>query len=190
MIQLIGPGGAGKSTAARLIAERLGCPFHDLDRQFESVHGDIDRFLDRRGYEAYASANIDVYITLDLNSPGVLAMSSGFMTYPDRCHPALPALKRAIESSPAAVVLLPSVDLEVCVTETVRRQRERGLPGRRSDTREAEVIRERFPVYRALGLPHVETMQSPTRVAIAVIESLRRVEAQVDGDRAMSRPAV
>lgn len=174
MIQLIGPGGAGKSTVGRLIAEHLACPFLDLDRLFETTHGDIDRFLQEAGYETYARVNVDTYCAIDLGQTGVLAMSSGFMTYPDHHHPALRTLRCAIASSPSTVVLLPSFDLEICAAEIVRRQQGRGFPRRRSDAREMEVIRERFPIYRALPVVQIETMQSPSAVAVAVVKALRR----------------
>jgi hypothetical protein len=47
----------------------------------------------------------------------------------------------------STVVLLPSLDLEECVTDTMRRERERYIAHHRTDVCEEEVIRERFPVY-------------------------------------------
>jgi len=52
-IHLIGPGGAGKSTVGRVLAERLDVPFHDLDQAFVQRLGDISVYIDRDGYEAY-----------------------------------------------------------------------------------------------------------------------------------------
>ena len=59
MIHLIGPAGAGKSTVAPHVAMLLGAPVFDLDRAFETVHGDIDQFIHARGYAAYAAANVE-----------------------------------------------------------------------------------------------------------------------------------
>lgn len=53
MIQLVGPGGAGKTTIGVALAERLGVRFVDLDREFAARHGDISAYLDTHGYEAY-----------------------------------------------------------------------------------------------------------------------------------------
>ena len=64
MIQLIGPGGAGKSTVGAVLALRLGCPFHDLDREFECRRADIDTFIDVHGYAAYTRENVAVYLDL------------------------------------------------------------------------------------------------------------------------------
>ena len=38
-IYLIGPRGSGKTTVGRLLAERRGCPFIDLDRAIEAATG-------------------------------------------------------------------------------------------------------------------------------------------------------
>ena len=48
MIQLIGPGGAGKTTIGAALADRLGARFVDLDAEFISRHGDISAHLDER----------------------------------------------------------------------------------------------------------------------------------------------
>jgi shikimate kinase len=47
-ITLIGPGGAGKSTVAALIAERLSITFVDLDRRFADRAGDISEYINSR----------------------------------------------------------------------------------------------------------------------------------------------
>ena len=168
MIQLIGPGGAGKSTVGAALALRLGCPFHDLDREFERRRADIDAFIGARGYEAYARENVAVYLELVPHLPGsVLALSSGFMVYPASVHPAYAAVTEAIARSRTTVVLLPSLDRETCVAETVRRQLGRPF-GRRDPAREEVVIRERFDRYKSLAALKVETMHPAQEVAAAI----------------------
>ncbi|HEY7899180.1 MAG TPA: shikimate kinase [Gemmatimonadaceae bacterium] len=120
MIHLIGPGGAGKSTIGRILADLIRCPFHDLDRLFEERQGDIDDFM-------------------------------------------------SIATQPSTFVLLPSLDLEECVTETVRRQRERPLAHHRSDRREEDVIRQRFPVYMDLPARKVSTMGQAVDIAAEIV---------------------
>lgn len=168
MIQLVGPGGAGKSTVGAALALRLGCPFHDLDREFERRRADIDGFIGAHGYAAYARENVAVYLELVPHLRGaVLALSSGFMVYPASVHPAYAEVTAAIAGSPTTVVLLPSLDRETCVAETVRRQLGRPLC-RRDAAREEAVIRERFGRYVALPAPKVETMRPPHEVAAAI----------------------
>jgi len=172
MIRLVGPGGAGKSTVGAALALRLGCPFHDLDREFERRRGDIDAFIRARGYSAYARENVAVYLELCPHVDGsVVALSSGFMVYPECVHPAYGAVTAAIARSRTTVVLLPSLDRERCVAETVRRQLGRPCC-RRDAVREEAVIRDRFDRYVALPAPKVGTMRPPDEVAAAILARL------------------
>ncbi len=158
MIQLVGPGGAGKSTAGALLAQRLGATFLDLDQEFITKFGDISAFLDAHGYDAYAEWNVSLYSELvtEVEPLAVLALSSGFMTYPPDIHPEYARWRHDIASSPSTCVLLPSLDLEGCVAEIVCRQVTR--PFARSAEREGHVIRARFPIYLDIPAKKVVTM--------------------------------
>ena len=172
MIQLIGPGGAGKSTVGAALAARLRCPFRDLDREFEQRHGGIDAFIEAHGYAAYARENVSVYLELAPHLAGsVVALSSGFMVYPPSVHPGYAALTEAIARSRTAVVLLPSLDREACVAETVRRQLGRPV-AHRGAAREEAVIRDRFDRYLALPVIKVETMRPAPAVVASMLETL------------------
>ena len=174
MIWLTGPGGAGKSTAGPLLAQRLGLPFRDLDVEFAARFGDIDEFIAAHGYRAYAHANIEAYeLVVQDGSNGVLALSSGFMTYPLEVHPRYAAMRHEIARSRTTFVLLPSLDLEACVAETVRRQVARALT-RRVPSREESVIRERFATYVSLPAQKVETMRPPPDVAAEITVRLHQ----------------
>jgi len=172
MIQLVGPGGAGKTTVGRALAERVGIAFVDLDEQFAARAGDISAYLTVHGYQAYAAQNVQIYLdTLGaLRDEAVIALSSGFMTYPDAAHPAYQELNRDIVASPLTLVLLPSFDLETCVAETVRRQLRR--PFSRSAEREEQVIRARFGVYRGLAARQFETEGSVDAVVDGLVAHL------------------
>jgi shikimate kinase len=171
-ITLIGPGGAGKSTVGVLVAQRLGIPFVDLDRRFHARNGDISEYIDRFGYDAYARENVETFDSLLQEGRGrfVAALSSGFMTYAGDIHPRYALLRQGIEDSPTTFVLVPSLDRETCVAETVRRQLAR--PFARSAGKEEAVIRERFPIYVALRARKIETMRPLT----AVVDELLGVE--------------
>jgi len=165
MIRLIGPGGAGKSTIGALLAERLDVPFVDLDRHLVGRVGDISEYIGRHGYDAYARENIEEYRSVfrDGIRPGVVALSSGFMTYAHDAHPEYGRIRHDIEECAQTFVLLPSLNLEFCVAETVRRQVAR--PFGRSPEREEAVIRTRFEIYMALPMRKVETMR-PTAASV------------------------
>ena len=158
MIRLIGPGGAGKSTIGALLAGRLDVPFVDLDRHFADRAGDISEYIGRHGYEAYARENVAAYCSLFRGEtrPDVVALSSGFMTYSSDTHPEYARVRREIEECTHTLVLLPSLDRELCVAEIVRRQIAR--PFGRSPKRE-EAVRARFGIYQALPTRQVETMR-------------------------------
>lgn len=176
MIHLVGPGGAGKTTVAPLLAARLGVRWADLDVRFTAAHGCVDAFVTAHGYGAYASANVAAYLDFLAAgdaSVGVVALSSGFMTYAPDVHPRYAALRDAIAVAPTTVVLLPALELEACVAETVRRQVGRGAGRMRADRAEAK-IRERFAYYLALPAPKVTTMHPPTEVAAAIAARLSR----------------
>ena len=172
MIQLVGPGGAGKSTVGEALATHLACPFHDLDREFERQRSDIDVFIGTHGYEAYARENVAVYLELRPNLSGsVVALSSGLMVYPRSVHPAYDVVRTEIAEHFGTVVLLPSLDRETCVIETVRRQLARPF-GNRGAVREEAVIRVRFQQYMEIPAAKVETMRSPGDVVAAILAQL------------------
>ena len=159
MIQLIGPGGAGKSTIGALLAERLDITFLDLDRHLAGRVGDISEYIGRHGYDAYARENVEAYCSMFREGirPEVVALSSGFMTYASDTHPEYGRIRRKLEECAQTFVPLPSLNRELCVAETVRRQVAR--PFGRSRKREEAVIRARFEIYIALPMRKVETMR-------------------------------
>jgi shikimate kinase len=175
MIHLIGPGGAGKTIIGTELAERLDVRFVDLD--VTSRHRDISAYLDEHGYAAYASLNVGLFVELEggADRQGVVALSSGFMTYPDDIHVAYQACRQRVASSPSTFVLLPSLQLEPCVNETVRRQL--GRPFSRSVEHEEQVIRARFPIYVGLPAWKIKTMQAVEAVVAELISALATQQA-------------
>ena len=171
-ITLIGPGGAGKSTVAALLAERLGVAFIDLDRRFAHRAGDISEYINRFGYDAYARENVETYrvVLQERKDRCVAALSSGFMTYRRDIHPEYARLRRDVEQSPTAFVLIPSLNYGLCVAETVRRQLARPFAG--LQTKEEAVIRERFRVYVDPPNRKIETMQPLPVIVDEIVQSI------------------
>lgn len=172
MIHIVGPGGAGKTTTGALLAERLGVAFVDLDERFLTTIADIGSYIEEHGYLAYASRNVELYLQLAASVTGddVVALSSGFMTYPRDAHSMYAAVRERVAASRTTLVLLPALNFECCVAEIVRRQRPR--PFARSAAREEAVIRERFWWYAGLPAKKVETMRSPTDVVDEIVVAL------------------
>jgi hypothetical protein len=67
-------------------------------------------------------------------------------------------------------VLLPSLDLEACVDEIVRRQVARSIG--RTPEREEAVIRERHAIYMAIPATKIETMRPVTEIVEQMIAQL------------------
>ena len=168
-IRLVGPGGAGKSTIGALLAERLKIAFLDLDRHLAGRVGDLSEYIDRHGYDRYARENVEAYCSLIGGEmrQSVAALSSGFMTYAGNIHPEYARVRREIEQHPNTFVLLPSLDRDVCVAETVRRQIAR--PFGRSAAREEAVIRKRYEIYMAVPARKIETMRPVAAVVDEIV---------------------
>jgi shikimate kinase len=178
MIRLVGPGGAGKSTTGALLAGKLGVPFVDLDQEFTRIAGNISDFIAARGYDAYAARNVDVYANLlAADRQRVLALSSGFMTYREDTHPDYAAHRRNIATDSMSFVLLPSLELEECVSETVRRQV--GRPFGRSVEREEQVIRARFAVHLGLQAQKVVTMRPVAEIVDELLVAIAAHEGRL-----------
>ncbi len=171
-IRLVGPGGAGKSTIGALLAERLDVTFLDVDRYFTGRLGDISDYIDRHGYAAYARESVETYCSLLRGEirPGVVALPSGFMTYASGTHPEYARVRRDLEHFPNTFVLLPSLDRDVCVEETVRRQIARRFG--RSSVKEEAVIRARFEIYMAVPIRKIETMRPATAAVDEIVAAL------------------
>jgi len=171
-VRLVGPGGAGKSTIGALLAERLELPFFDLDRIFARQVGDISEHIDRHGYDSYARENIETYRSIFRGGtrPGVVALSSGFMTYARDVHPDYSRILRELEHHSGTFVLLPSFDRNACIAETVRRQIAR--PFGRSSAEEKAVIRARFDIYMALPMRKIETMRPVAAAVDEIVDAL------------------
>jgi shikimate kinase len=169
VVYILGPGGAGKSTAGGLLAQHLGWRFVDLDHVFMAAHGNISAFLAWHGYRRYAACNVQALAAAvrDFATPSVCVLSSGFMTYAEDVDPRYPALRHAIETHPLAALLLPSFDIDECARIIVERQLQRlYLPGDRDS--EEQRIRSRFPVFMALRCQRFLSHAPPEAVAAAL----------------------
>ena len=171
-VRLVGPGGAGKSTIGALLADRLGLAFLDLDRHLAGRIGDIGEYIERHGYHVYARENVETYCSMQRGYMhlGVIAFSSGFMTYPRDIHPEYSRVCQHIAGHPNTFVLLPSLNRDACMAETVRRQIAR--PFGRSAAKEEAVIRTRFEIYMAVPARKIESMRPPAEVVDEIVAAL------------------
>jgi shikimate kinase/3-dehydroquinate synthase len=70
--------GAGKSTLGAEVAERLGRPFHDVDREVEQAHGDIWTLFEEQGESAFRELEARfVREACGRREPAVIAVGGG-----------------------------------------------------------------------------------------------------------------
>jgi shikimate kinase len=94
------------------------------------------------------------------------------MTYACDIHPSYTRLRRDVEQSLTTFVLIPSLSLEVCIAETVRRQLAR--PFARSRAQEEAVIRKRHPVYVGMSTRKIETLRPLPTVVDEIVMALQQ----------------
>ena len=91
-IALIGLSGSGKSTVGPLLAQRLGLPHHDVDRDLERQHGcTIREIFAAHGEPHFRALERDLTLGL-LEGPGVLSLGGG--------APMTPEVARALAGHP------------------------------------------------------------------------------------------
>lgn len=168
LIYFIGPGGAGKTTIANLISKKFKFICCDLDYYFMQTEGDISQYIHMNGYRKYALRNIQLFKELqaqfDINKITIIVCSSGFMTYPENLDQNYHELKGEIENHIFTFLVLPSLDLEMCVQTILSRQMNRTYLNPVIESEELK-IRARFKIYTGFKCRAVLTDRSPDIVA-------------------------
>jgi len=168
-IALIGMMGAGKSTVARALGERLGVSVADLDGMIEAVEGGSVAELFERAGEAWFRRR-ESELLAEALAAGVRVVACGGGIVLDAAH-------RALLRERCRVVWL-----EVDPAEAVKRMRAGGSePGRTRplladgdpEERLARLQRERTPLYAEAASVRVTTDgRTPAQVAEAVLVAL------------------
>jgi len=176
-VALIGLRGAGKSTLGRIVADQLGWPFVELNREIESHHGlAISEIFALYGQEGYRSLEREAVQAL-VNRPG----------------PMMLATAGGVVADPVTFDLVCSsfftVWLKARPEEHMRRVRAQGDLRPMRDDRSAMdelrgILRSREPLY-ARAQATVDTSGLPAKEAAARL--LRAVEAH--GARRRGEPA-
>lgn len=80
-VVLVGLPGAGKTTVGRLVAERLGAPFIDVDRVIETRAGkSVGEIFAEEGEAAFRALEVEVGAELLSGAPAVISPGGGFFT--------------------------------------------------------------------------------------------------------------
>jgi len=163
VVVLIGPPGAGKSTVAAVLAERLGVPVRDTDADVEATAGKPigDIFVDD-GEPAFRELERAAVLVALAEHAGVLALGGGAVLNP------------LMEQALAGV---PVVFLDVQITDAARRvglNRDRPLLVGNPRAQWIKLMESRRPVYERAATVTVATDGiTPEEVADQVIEALR-----------------
>ena len=173
---LLGPGGVGKSTLGRHLAQELQSRLIDLDLEFCDRIGIIGPYIAAYGYDRYRAENLALAETLlsIVTEPTIFVTSSGFLAGVAGSNDQTRAMQ--IVDSGYGITLLPSLDLDSATSIVVRRQLERGF----GFEREAEdrKFRQRFSIYKDAGQMRVVSTAPPVSIAAAVAAKLGTTEAQ------------
>ena len=179
LIHIIGPGASGKSTLGAALADKINFDFIDLD--YEYPENEINSDIQDRGYEYYVYRNIENYLNLKLtNCNTVLATSSGFMTYDSTIHPEIKTIHESILSEKTTILVLPSFDREVCISEITKRQMERVFNSNSRSEHRQKII-ERFNIYRNMGHVKVATDKPINMVLRCIISELQLLTSSCTG---------
>ncbi|MGI8786064.1 MAG: shikimate kinase [Acidobacteriota bacterium] len=161
-IFLIGFMGAGKTTAGRLLAQRLGLPFIDSDQRIEAGEGStVPAIFRERGEVAFRDLETSTLRGLSSEPDSVVALGGG-----------------TIESA-ANRKLLQELGSTVWLDIPLEEIRLRGLDGQsrplfRDSEQVDELYRRRLPLYQSWGIHIQAAGLSPEEVVDAICQELNR----------------
>lgn len=170
-IFLIGPGGVGKSTSGKILAQKLGYELVDLDMKFMNQVGHIGSFIESFGYEKYAYRNSKLFYSLlaSSNENAVFILSSGFLV-----HKGLEELiskhARVLKTNGISILLLPSKDINEAIEIVTKRQINRGFG--LVEEHERRKIEERYIKYLKFGDIKIFSQDKPEIIAEEMFNSL------------------
>jgi shikimate kinase len=163
-IFIIGPGGVGKSTCGKILANLLGYKFIDLDVEFGKRVEDVGSYIRLKGYDEYCLKNSELFyeILSQHLENFVFAVSSGFLVY-ENMGKLISRHKQTLKESGISVLLLPSESLYESTQVVVKRQLSRGFD-LKEDKEKTKFI-QRFSIYKKLGDIKIFSNEKPEIIA-------------------------
>lgn len=168
---LIGPGGVGKSTCGKILAQRLKYNFIDLDIEFINRVSGIKNWIESKGYKDYCKKNSELLFQLVKDKKQtVIVLSSGFLVYDDGLGN---NNYQAIKKLGLTVLLLPARSKKETIEVVVGRQLSRGL-GLDKET-ETKKIQDRFEKYLQFGDIQIYSSEKPEKIAQEIVTKLDKI---------------
>lgn len=161
---IVGPGGVGKTTSGKILADKLGFCFIDLDQQFSDSIENISEYIRHNGYEKYCYTNSELFYSILNSAPEnfIFVLSSGFLVH-ENCDELIIKHKKTLSETGLSVVLLPSESLEESTEIVVNRQLQRGFA--LQEDRERVKFVKRYSLYRNFGDVQIFSCKSPENIA-------------------------
>lgn len=177
---LVGPMGSGKSSIGRRLAERLGLPFVDADREIERATGaTIPLIFEMEGEAGFRARERDTLLHLCAGEGQVIATGGGAVLHPDT-RTLLPA---------RSFVLYLAVDLD---SQLRRLAHDRGRPLlQRGDRREIlqRIGEERAPLYAQVADLRYDTGRCGVRHAVDQLLALLHQHWQLPHPAPLDMPS-
>jgi shikimate kinase len=173
-IFIIGPGGVGKTTSGKILANLLDYKFIDLDDEFCNQIENIGTFMKNKSYKKYCYENSKLFYKIlnNLNDNFVFVLSSGFLVY-DGLDDLTTKHKCTLKEKGLSILLLPSKSISKSINIVVARQLKRGLGLK--ETTEKREITNRFPKYIKMGDIQIFSYSKPKLIAEKMKKELKKI---------------
>ena len=166
-VVLIGFMGTGKTSVGRLLAARLGCAFHDLDRKIEEKYGMSIPAMFREHGESYFRAREKEAVRAAAQRANlVIATGGGTVKDPEN----VTLLRRR------GILVALTADVDTILQRTATRGRRPVLDHADAGDRRAAIVRlleERSTLYETADITVDTSGRSPLEVAERILQALR-----------------
>ena len=162
---LVGPMGAGKTTIGKLLAQQLGYPFKDSDREIEERTGaDIPWIFDVEGEAGFRQREVAVLADLALQGQLVIATGGGIVMREEN--------RECLKS--AGIVFYHTASTEQLLERTAKDKRRPLLQVADPESRIRELLSIRDPLYAEVATHIIDTEKRAPKLVAQEMAALVR----------------